>query len=568
MQSLFQSHHSGRSLRSSIAHNGRYLAVLLATLSLGALAVQRATSHTSGGPDLTVDVAVDRHPISADIYGINDNPVDPAFARELRLPVSRWGGDATTRYNWEVDASNSGDDWFFMAGSGQEHPTPGGSADQFVERAKAAGGKALLTIPIIDYIDRVSRWDCSFPVSLFGPQQKVNPYVHPVVNGQQTDAGNGHKPDGTIIVPDKAAILRVHIPNSPAHQQAWIRHLIGRFGTAAKGGVAIYQMDNEPAGWANTHRDVHPDPPAYPEIVAKTFLYARAVKEADPTASVLGPGDFGWAAYVGDPKKTGGLWNAEYYLRRLHDDQQEHGMRLLDYFDEHYYPTTNDGLGALGLAPAGDAATKALRLESTRSLWDPGYVEKDWIGKYFGAIRLIPRMREWVAKNYPGTKTAITEYNWGGLESINGAIAQADVLGIFGRERLDLATLWGPPRPDQPGAFAFRIYRNYDGQGGQFGDVWVHAQSDNQGRLAVYGAQRTHDGALTLVILNKTGEDLTSHLRLTHFTPASAAQIYRYSAADLKAIQRQPDQPVAPDGFTATFPANSITLAVLPVRKQ
>ena len=45
----------------------------------------------------------------------------------------------------------------------------------------------------------------------------------------------------------------------------------------------------------------------------------------------------------------------------------------------------------------------------------------------------------------PGTKLAITEYNWGGTESLNGALAEADVLGIFGREGVGLATMWDPP---------------------------------------------------------------------------------------------------------------------------
>ena len=41
-------------------------------------------------------------------------------------------------------------------------------------------------------------------------------------------------------------------------------------------------------------------------------------------------------------------------------------------------------------------------------------------------------MQQWVDQNYPGTKLAITEYRWGALDSITGAIAQADILGIFG----------------------------------------------------------------------------------------------------------------------------------------
>ena len=89
-------------------------------------------------------------------------------------------------------------------------------------------------------------------------------------------------------------------------------------------------------------------------------------------------------------------------------------------------------------------------------------------------------MQEWVDANYPGTKLAITEYNWGGLEHINGALAQADVLGIFGREGLDLATLWGPPDDTEPGAYAFRMYRNYDGTGSGFGDTSVKAASADQ----------------------------------------------------------------------------------------
>jgi hypothetical protein len=34
------------------------------------------------------------------------------------------------------------------------------------------------------------------------------------------------------------------------------------------------------------------------------------------------------------------------------------------------------------------------------------------------------------------------------------------VLGIFGREGRDIATLWGPPAADQPSAFPLRIYIN------------------------------------------------------------------------------------------------------------
>ena len=129
-------------------------------------------------------------------------------------------------------------------------------------------------------------------------------------------------------------------------------------------------------------------------------------------------------------------------------------------------------------------------------------------------MKLIPRMKAWVASEYPGTKTSMTEYNFGGLESINGALAQADVLGICGREGLDLATLWGAGSPSQPWAYAFRMFRNYDGNGHAFGSTSVRARSfdssqpsrvnGGQDQLSVYAAQRSGSGALTVMVINKT----------------------------------------------------------------
>jgi len=271
-----------------------------------------------------------------------------------------------------------------------------------------------------------------------------------------------------------------------------------------------------------------------------------------------------------DRASHGGKPFVEWYLQQMAAYENTNHTRLLDYFDLHYYPQTP----GVSLLPAGDAVTQAKRLASTRSLWDPSYVDESWIPStgeatavngvgVDGAIQLIPRMHDWVAKNYPGTKLAITEYNWGALDHMNGALAQADVLGIFGREGLDLATLWAPPSPTDPGAFAFRIYRNYDGQGAAFGDTSVAASSADQGQLAIYAARRGSDGALTLMIINKNAASLTSQISLAGFTSSGTAQVYRYSASNAQQIVQQADQAVG-SSFSATFPASSITLMILP----
>ena len=79
-------------------------------------------------------------------------------------------------------------------------------------------------------------------------------------------------------------------------------------------------------------------------------------------------------------------------------------------------------------------------------------------------IMLIPRMKSWVATNYPGTKIGITEYNWGAEPNINGATAQADILGIFGREGLGSGHPLDHAGPNtSPTYKAMKMYRNYDG---------------------------------------------------------------------------------------------------------
>jgi len=195
-------------------------------------------------------------------------------------------------------------------------------------------------------------------------------------------------------------------------------------------------------------------------------------------------------------------------------------------------------------------------------------VDESWLkdlGESVSKINFIPRMKKMIADNYPGTKTAITEYNWGGLKHLNGALAQADILGIFGREGLDLAALWGPENSTEPWAYAFRMYRNYDGKGSQFGDMSVSAVSDDQEKLAIYASTRSSDHSLLLMVINKDQtQNFSSQVSIEGFAHASTAKVFRYSSENLNKIVSHPDQSLTTGGFNATFPAYSITLFVIP----
>jgi hypothetical protein len=232
-------------------------------------------------------------------------------------------------------------------------------------------------------------------------------------------------------------------------------------------------------------------------------------------------------------------------------------------------------------------------MNGTRVFWDPTYTDTNYPQPNYTtdpnyttscsppaqAPQLIPMLQTWVKNDYPGTKTGIDEYNFGGMESINGAVVQADILGIFGRQGLDMGALWPTQTysTQEPGNYAFAMYRNYDGNDSTFGDTYLYATStgtsgDAEGQLAVYAAQRSSDSAVTIIVINKTYGPLTSTLSLQNSTITSAtAQAYLYSAANLSAIVAQAAATVTPPSgsgttstITYTFPAQSITLLVVP----
>jgi hypothetical protein len=540
------------------------LAAALAGASVlagGAIAHARASTapDVHAGPALTVDLDAGRHHISPDVYGMNFAPA--TLVRQLHLTSDRWGGNSTSRYNYRNHTYNTGSDYYF---ENIVAPNSGWLETQ-VRRDLGHHAQPVVTVPMLGWIAKKSPashpFACGFRVSKYGAQQSTDPY--------DPGCGNGVAPNGTLVTGNEPKDTSIKADST--FDSAMVAHLVKSFGAAKRGGIRTYALDNEPSLWSSTHRDVHPGPVTYAELWKKSKAAARAIKGADSGAMVEGPGDWGWCAYFYSPADPGGCSKgadrkshddmplAAWYLKQFGDYRRAHGVRLLDYFDEHFYPQETN----VALSPAGDAKTQALRLRSTRTLWDPKYHDESWTSDLgLGPVKLIPRMRAWRDKYAPGTKLAIGEYNWGALDSMNGALAQADVLGIFGRERLDRALLWSPPDANEPGAYAFRIYRNYDGHGHRFGDVGVRAHSANQDKLAVYAAVRSSTGAATIMVVNKTGSPLVSTLKLAHST-ASRAQVWTYDGSDLSRIHHRSGATVHGGTLSHTYAPNSITLLVL-----
>jgi len=523
----------------SIAKRAFVLAAALGFAATGPVtAAGRATGRTAQGPALAVDATALGHAISPDIYGVtifwNSSASNfgslQTFAREIGLPANRYGGDGTTRYNWNVDSSNAGSDWYFMAGSGVTNPVPGASVDAIVGYNKPTSTKSIITVPIIGDINNAAAWHCSYPESVYPGQQSYNPYVHP--NGDNCGNGTSAATGQYIADTDVGA---TDIPNESSIQGAWIRHFVAKFGSAANGGVPIYELDNEPNGWIAVHHDVRPENIGYTELLRRSITYAKAIKAADPTALVLGPGDIAPADENCNSGGMPGTCNNDqagnhggtplglYYLRQFAKQQP----RLLDYYSMHY----------------------------------PGSCCFQVNGTLDDMVTAIHRHESWIAQAYPGTKLAYDEWNRGTGNGFTNALATADGLGVMGRTGVDLASFWGLDDPSYPSAFAFLMFRDYDGHGARFGNVAVSATTASAAALTIYAARRSRDSALTILVVNETAADLTSTLSLAHVTVTKPIRVYTYTAANPASIVAAPSLP-AGNTPAVTFPAQSLTMLV------
>jgi hypothetical protein len=531
------------------------LAALLAVVCPALAAAQAVT--------IGVDAAANRRPIDPNVYGVAH--ATAAQLADLNAPLHRNGGNNTTRYNWQLNADNRGSDWYFES-IPEPSASPGERGDSFIAASRGAGAQPMLTIPMVGWVAKVGPGRgklASFSIAKYGAQTGSDWQWMP-------DAGNGIRTNGSYVTgndPNDA-----NVPATSLFQQGWVQHLVNRWGTSANGGLRYYILDNEPSLWHATHRDVFPTGATMEEMRSRIIDYADRIKAADPSALVVGPEEWGWSGYfysgfdqqygsqhgwgsLPDRAAHGGADYLPWLLASLRQHEASTGRRLLDVFTVHFYPQGGE------FSDDVSTAMQLRRNRSTRALWDPAYVDETWIAD---RVRLIPRLKEWVATHYPGTRIGLTEYNWGAEGHINGATTQADIYGIFGREGLDVAARWTTPATGSPAYNAMKLYRNYDGNRSTFGDVSVSATVPNPDGLSAFAALRSVDGALTVMVVNKSaGSPVPVTAALANFAHGSSARAWQLTAANT--ITRLADVPVGPaHTLSTTVPAQSITLFVIP----
>ncbi|KAF5377193.1 hypothetical protein D9615_006454 [Tricholomella constricta] len=420
-----------------------------------------------------------KYPINPHIYGVNF-PSGSGYIKHLGIPMSRWGGNAVTAYNPFGGFTNAGNDWYFE-NRGSD------SADDWIGWVQAAGSASMLTIPALDWVSKDAS-SYSYPRTIYPDQARFDPY--------NSDAGNGLFPNGSYITPP---------PDPTRAYTAWNTSAVKQWLSGLANKPTIVTIDNEMEIAHSTHQDMHPEPVSYDEELSRVINFATAAKAALPNVLVAAPSTCSWWFYW--TSAIGYTDNAAHYntdfipwfLSQMKNQEATTGKRLLDYLDIHYYFQADTS--------SNNATAKALRLRATRSLWDYSYVDESWVGVSPQnhqwnptAVGLIPRFKTLIDINYPGTKLSISEWSSTNDKDLTGGLVAVDVLGIFGKYKVDSATYWAEPDELGPIGLAYWLYRGY---GAYFGSssAQVNLANPKPDVLGVYAG--TELGKLTLVIVNK-----------------------------------------------------------------
>jgi len=477
---------------------------------------------------VTVDVFSNRHAISSYVYG-GAYPKDAATITDSGLTVVRWGGNATSRYNWKTFTYNAANDWYYEDFNNSEI----GDADsaKFIQDVKAAGSHPLMTMVMLPWVAKAaensSNKNWSFSVSKYGAQCGTDPF--------NSDAGNGLKTDCSTTLTANPVDANVPLFDQPGtgdpvgsvYRNQWTAALATAFGTAPH----FYNMDNEIEIWGSTHRDVHPAPTAYNEMRDTFLTESRAVKGWDPKAVRLGPVTCCWWFYWNgangsDKGAHAGVDFLPWWLNEVYWQDKIAGKRSVDIFDLHAYPDTPD---TSSWTPA---QKQALAVRIYRDYWDPTYVsESGSINQPWATFIQpnktipfrIPRLRATANMIYPGTPISFTEWSaaTAGESDFSTALGDADAYGIFGRERVYLASRWVAPDPANPNYLALKLFTNYDGQHHAFANTSVLDTNNGDPNLfSSYAALSSTGKTLMLLVLNKDpANTVQAQFALNGFTP-------------------------------------------------
>lgn len=498
----------------------------------------------------TVVAGEGRRPISPLIYGANMDGLSCADSR-ARFTFCRHRSAAWSTYNWENNASNAG-----VNGCNENNDAlstsdvPGAAITQLIDQATGVGASTIVTVPMLE---RVAADKQGGGASCDGDVTNSDDYLTTRFKQSRLNKGSA-----LSLTPDTTDDF-VNVDELLA--------FLGDYREKEETTPLLFALDNQMELWNVEHPRVRTTPLTYAEGVQLSIDYAATIKDTVPDAEVLGFVGYGYLAARNlqsspDYASEGEYWS--YYLRELAAADEAAGKRLIDYVDLHWFSEIyGNGIRVIEEDTTFDSVLA--RVQGPRSFWDPSYDEGSWITAATGEpIQLFDWLKAGIDEHYPGTKLALAEWSFGGGTHISGAVVTADALGLFGQKGIDLAGVVSFSPADEPYLIgAFQAFRNYDGEGGQFGDTSVSATSTNPHHGTIYASIDEADPSrMVLVAINRRAGDLMTSLTIEHDQAYTKLTPYKISEGQPEPTLDDEIEATEPNSFELVIPGYSVWVLV------
>jgi hypothetical protein len=391
--------------------------------------------------NITIDATSNLKPISPGIYGKNNclsddpnNPLSTAdwkFLKDAGVKFFREnGGNNATKYNWRLKLSSHPDwynnvyrhDWDYTAQQLQSNipDSYGMFAFQLIGKV-AANTKNNFN----DWNYNGSQWWSGVAQNLAGGGT-------PNKSGGE-DAATEGDPD-------------LYLMDWPADSTtAILDHWFNSSGLALREDQFKYwSMDNEPEIWGGTHNDVYPEQPTAEELMQRYFAIAKRARALYPDIKFCGPvtcNEWQWFNYDNKRISNSGKTYSwlEFFIKRIAEEQQATGIRLLDVIDLHFYPGEKNDADVVQLHRVFFDKTYtypgANGLKTLNGGWDES-LKKEYV---------FERCREWLNK-YMGIGNGVTfglsELGINDRSASVNAVVYASLIGTFANNEVEFFTPW------------------------------------------------------------------------------------------------------------------------------
>ena len=449
------------------------------------------TVPLSAQVEVKLDFSVPTHAVSPYLYGRNNslsgNPGSGFTPEWTRLKDAKvrffreGGGNNSTKYNWRRKLSSHPDwynnvyanDWDFAAKSLQQNISNAQGMWSFQLIGKAA---KTTTANFNDWEYNGSQWWTGVAQNLAG-----GGVVNPSGGAKALVEG-----DPELYLENWTADSTVGILSH------WFDELM-----LDKNHLIYWSMDNEPEIWNGTHDDVMPEQISAEDFMQRYFDVAKKARARFPGIKLVGPvpaNEWQWYNWSGGITDNGKKYPwLEYFIKRVAEEQQATGVRLLDVLDIHFYPGSSVASEVVQYHRVyfdkNYIFPEANGVKNVTGNWDDSQNKeyifercKDWLDKYMG---------EGHGVTFGESETGISFIN-----SSTTAVWYASTLGEFMKHKeMEFFSPWSWQTGMWEVLHLFSVYNK---------TAFVSASSSEEEFVSAYPTINESGDSVTLVLVNRS----------------------------------------------------------------